>query len=202
MKKSYYWGIPDISVYFCEEKYVISDWVAEYENTMSAISYIIIGLIFLFSCKLKKFGALIIILGVSTMVMHGTLRYYGQWMDEVSMLVLSYETIIYLRKNTPRYGLAILVGIYTYYYKTYIIFTTLFGIMQLVIIAYAYYKLERKNVYQRVLLKLYTIVFLASLFFWLLDHFACDYMTVVNGHALWHVGTALAMLFGYSAILI
>ena len=41
-----YWGTPDVSVSFCEDKYVVSNYIAEYYNTMSALSYVIVGLIF------------------------------------------------------------------------------------------------------------------------------------------------------------
>ena len=43
-----FWGKPDVSVSFCEEKYVVSDYIAEYYNTMSALSYVIVG-IYLFT---------------------------------------------------------------------------------------------------------------------------------------------------------
>ena len=39
-----FWGKPDVSVSFCEEKYVVSDYIAEYYNSMTAISYMIVGL--------------------------------------------------------------------------------------------------------------------------------------------------------------
>ena len=50
-----YWGNPDASVSFCEDKYNVLPYVAEYYNTMSAISYIIVGLILKNFTKLKKF---------------------------------------------------------------------------------------------------------------------------------------------------
>ena len=37
-----YWGNPDVSVKFCEDKYGVSNYVAEYYNTLSAIFYIIV----------------------------------------------------------------------------------------------------------------------------------------------------------------
>ena len=49
-----YWGNPDASVSFCEDKYNVLPYVAEYYNTMSAISYLIVGLILKNFIKLKK----------------------------------------------------------------------------------------------------------------------------------------------------
>ena len=41
-----YWGYPDATVQFCEDKYNVLPYVAEYYNTMSALSYVIVGLFF------------------------------------------------------------------------------------------------------------------------------------------------------------
>ena len=74
MNKSYYWGQPDISVKFCEPKYQDSTWIAEYENTVSAIAYVIVGALFLPFSRVQKIGLYIILLGLSTMIMHGDLE--------------------------------------------------------------------------------------------------------------------------------
>ena len=49
-----YWGNPDASVSFCEDKYNVLPYVAEYYNTMSAIGYLIVGLILKNFTKLNK----------------------------------------------------------------------------------------------------------------------------------------------------
>ena len=94
-----YWGKPDASITFCEEKYVVSDYIAEYYNTLSAISYVIIGLFFYFT-KLKKIGISLMFLGLGTCMLHCTLRYYGQWFDEIMMLVLCFNIIRELRNRS------------------------------------------------------------------------------------------------------
>ena len=40
---NYIWGPNDASIQFCEDKYKQVFWIAEYYNTISSISYIIIG---------------------------------------------------------------------------------------------------------------------------------------------------------------
>ena len=201
MNNSYYWGNPDTSVTFCEEKYHSSPFIAEYYNTMTALSYLIVGVFFIFISNLRKFGLIIIALGIGTIILHSTLRFYGQWLDEASMLLLSFESIIHLQRQIPRYLFPILLGFYTYYRNTFMIFGILFAVMQLVIIYIAYNKLELKNYYRRILLKLYTICFIIAFIFWLLDQFFCEYMGNLNGHAIWHVGTALGLLFGLMALI-
>ena len=42
----YYWGESDSSITFCEDKYVVSEYIAEYYNTLTAAAYIIIGCLF------------------------------------------------------------------------------------------------------------------------------------------------------------
>ena len=108
-----YWGTPDVSVSFCEDKYVVSNYIAEYYNTMSALSYVIVGLIFS-RTRLKRLSKIIIMLGFGTALLHGTLRFYGQWLDEVSMLILSFYIIkevrwVKLKKQTSELYLVPLI---------------------------------------------------------------------------------------------
>ena len=37
------WGPADASIHFCEDKYTHLFWIAEYYNTISSLSYIIVG---------------------------------------------------------------------------------------------------------------------------------------------------------------
>ena len=55
-----FWGKPDVSVSFCEDKYVVSDYIAEYYNTMSALSYVIVGILF-YRTRLKKLSIIMIL---------------------------------------------------------------------------------------------------------------------------------------------
>ena len=113
-KSIYYWGQPDTTVSFCEEKYTKNAWIAEYYNTISAMSYILFGAFFL-ATKIKHIGISMIILGLSTMTMHGTLRYYGQWLDECSMLFISYSGIRLLNTYFTNRGF-IYLAIYYYFF--------------------------------------------------------------------------------------
>ena len=82
-----YWGKPDGSIDFCEENYKESVYIAEYWNTISAFVYFIIGYVWIFS-RYKKVAMSFMFLSIGTAIWHGTLRYWGQWMDEVGMLIL------------------------------------------------------------------------------------------------------------------
>ena len=106
-----FWGYPDASVSFCEDKYVKNDYVAEYYNTISACSYILVGM-FYYKTKLRKIGRSIILLGIGTGVLHCTLRYYGQIIDEGAMLMLSFNII---NKVRDRQNLQEFSNIYLYF---------------------------------------------------------------------------------------
>ena len=203
MNKSYYWGEPDISVKFCEEKYTQKKWIAEYENTMSALAYVIVGAIFLPFDRLQKIGTYIILLGISTMIMHATLRYYGQWLDESSMLLLSFEAIVQLNNKIPRYIFPIILAFYTYFRETFMVFGLLFALFQLAIVYLASKKIDYNDWRQKLLIRIYVVVFLISFAFWLVDQLNCDFFGYgINGHSIWHIGTATGMFFGFLTFLI
>ena len=201
-----YWGKPDASVSFCEKKYEVTNYIAEYYNTMSAFSYIIVGLIFYFT-KLRYISNILLIMGIGTMTLHGTLRYYGQWMDEISMLVLSFYIIKFLRldlfkKKTQNTLLYVSVLGYFIFQGFFIYFLGLFTCFQIYIYYLAQLKRNKNNMLENFFIKCYTISLSIALICWILDQIACDWVGPYQFHAIWHVGTALAMLFGFTAMII
>ena len=85
----YYCILKDTSVNFCENKYIKSKYIAEYYNTLSGFLYILVGLIYI-NTKIKRIALCSVILGIGTMILHMTQRYYGQILDEMAMLSLCY----------------------------------------------------------------------------------------------------------------
>ena len=81
-----YWGESDTSISFCENKYSEIYWIAEYYNTCSSFLYILVALPFL-NGRIKKIGWSTVGVGVGSIMLHGSTRYYGQWVDEISMLL-------------------------------------------------------------------------------------------------------------------
>ena len=75
-----YWGEYDSSIIFCEDKYVESEYIAEYWNTISGLLYVVVGIYFM-NTLVKNIGISLVIMGLGTMGLHGTLRWYGQCMD-------------------------------------------------------------------------------------------------------------------------
>ena len=114
---------------------------------MSAFSYMIVGILFYFT-KLRYISNVLLLMGLGTMALHCTLRYYGQWMDEISMIILSFYIIKYLRndlfkkqtRNIYLYG--IIADIFLFH--KFFIYFLIFAGMQIYI--YKLAQLKRKKI--------------------------------------------------------
>lgn len=195
----YYWGTPDTTVQFCEKKYDKIYWIAEYDNTYSALPYILLGG-FLFNTRIRNIAVAIIILGFSTMLMHGTLRYYGQWCDECSLLYLSFETIRLFKKNLSIYYFSPLIIGYFYFKDNYLFFLTTFTSLQFFII-YLVIKKEKRYI-DNILMYAYITTFSIATIFWILDQKFCDPENYISFHSAWHILTAFAMFYGFLSFII
>ena len=85
------------SISWCEKKYTHSEYIAEYWNTITGL-FLCISAIY---CIIKndaeninvlyKSNVLLFIVGVGTMLFHGTLVYFWQLFDEIPMLLIVIE---------------------------------------------------------------------------------------------------------------
>ena len=201
-----YWGLPDASVSFCENKYEKNEYIAEYYNTISAIPYILVG-IFYYKSGLKKIGGSIIFLGLGTIILHGTLRYYGQLLDESSMLILSFNIINKIRerrflKEFSNIYCFFLIIFYFIFYNKFYVFFIIFGSLQ-----FYTYNLITNGKNSNLLKKnwwiiIYKNVFLFSFFCWTLDQLFCEYVKYLYLHAIWHIGTSISLFTGLVPFLI
>ncbi|TPX47423.1 hypothetical protein SeMB42_g02363 [Synchytrium endobioticum] len=87
------WGPPSSTVDWCEENYVVSPHVAEYWNTFSNLVFLVLVAIGLDSCRRCnsewRFVVAYInlgLVGLGSMLFHGTLLYESQLLDELPML--------------------------------------------------------------------------------------------------------------------
>jgi dihydroceramidase len=194
-----YWGEEDTSVHFCEDKYAVSPYVAEWYNTWSAVSYMLVGIYFA-RTKLDEVGYALIMTGLGTALLHGTCRYYGQCLDEMSMLFLCFATIREVGNYILSYIWLLLVfGIYLMYHEIFAVFFVGFLLLQIYIFQRANEIGLKKG--KRVILNLCIFSAVTGGIVWGLDQFACEYVHDYQLHAWWHVLTALAALFGYNILL-
>lgn len=91
---------------WCESNYYVSEYIAEYWNTITGIFLIISGLIFYkinedkirlnnkyIQNRFINIRNLLILVGIGTMLFHGTLLYPFQLLDELPMIFLATEYI-------------------------------------------------------------------------------------------------------------
>jgi len=201
-----FWGYPDASVCFCEDKYVKNDYVAEYYNTISAFSYILVGM-FYYKTKLKKIGTSIILLGIGTCVLHCTLRYYGQIFDEGAMLVLSFNIInkIRDRQNLQEFSrkyFYLLFVFYLLFHTKFYMFISIFSSLQIYTYYLIKYRENKDNSKSNIYISSYINIFSFSLFCWILDQLFCEYVKQFHLHAIWHIGTSISLFIGLVPFLI
>jgi len=194
-----YWGEADTSISFCEDKYVVSEYISEWYNTWSALSYIIVGMYFS-RTKLNEVGYALIMTGVGTAILHGTGRYYGQWMDEMSMLFLSFATIREVGNYVISYiWLLGIFGIYLLYHEVFAVFFVGFLLLQIYIFDRATKIGKEKG--KGLMINVCIVSSILGALVWLLDQLACESVKEYQLHAWWHVLTALASFFGYYILL-
>ena len=92
MQSYTFWGKKDTSINFCEKPYEESKYIAEFYNTISGLSYVLVGLYY-FNTSIYRTAITQILLGAGTMMLHGTLRWYGQIADELSMVTMMFMYI-------------------------------------------------------------------------------------------------------------
>ena len=196
-----FWGQSDASVSFCEKPYKKSPYIAEFYNTLSASAYFLVGLFFSFT-KLKKIGYTLIFLSIGTAILHGTQRYYGQILDESSMLFLSFFIIEELRKLLDKYTnyfiLSAIIGLYLSTYTVFSVFLFVFVSSQIYIVYLVKRVLKKRQItnIKLLLINSYLIMLSLSTVCWLLDQYMCTSVEHLNLHAFWHVGTAIAVFLG------
>ncbi|ORZ24135.1 ceramidase [Absidia repens] len=112
-----YWGPVTSSVDWCEENYKYSFYIAEFWNTLSSFAMIVLGLLGILvhhrtlGWRLACGYFMIMVVGVGSVLFHGTLQYKHQMWDEIPMVwTASYMLWVLLQDNgyePLRYGIGI-----------------------------------------------------------------------------------------------
>tara|TARA_Y100000588_G_C13857672_1_gene754819 strand:+ start:51 stop:653 length:603 start_codon:yes stop_codon:yes gene_type:complete len=180
-----YWGNKDTSIGFCENKYDQVFWIAEYYNTVSSLTYILVATPFL-NGKLSKIAWSTVGVGVGSMMLHGSMRFYGQWVDEISMLLYSYYILRYIDKKFPPL-ISIIITAYLLQWHNFLVFLSIFFSMQIRILNILIEK-------HKFLVYLYSAFFTIGLGCWTIDQFMCSKIQEYQLHAYWHIFTSMSML--------
>jgi hypothetical protein len=93
------------TVDWCEQNYILSEYVAEYWNTLTGVCLILSGVLYYknnydwiqknsrYKISFVKISALLVFVGIGTMLFHGTLYYPFQLLDELPMILLANEYV-------------------------------------------------------------------------------------------------------------
>ncbi|KAG0318629.1 hypothetical protein BGZ99_005573 [Dissophora globulifera] len=220
MASSGYWGPPTASDW-CESNYEISYYVAEFFNSLSSISMIVVGLagIYLHSSFEKRFlltfGSIAVV-GLGSIAFHGTLLFPLQMLDEVPMVysILSLAYCCIEDRSYRRYGAWFPVSIALYGLLTtlvmlfagpgnhlleFVVFQSSFAFCVLFVmsnIIKIYSGIEDRAIKQMWMVTL--LIALSSYSLWNVDFRMCDVMQNLplglwnpQLHAVWHVGASV-----------
>ncbi|KAH6959253.1 ceramidase [Fusarium avenaceum] len=227
-----FWGPQTSYLNFCEEDYVVTRYVAEFINTLSSLTYVAFGLYGLLTSpkfptgpRLASYCGLMGV-GFCSAGYHMTLKYHTQMSDELSMHLLTTPLIYRLltfnaSPQKTRIVGTVLTILFTVVMVThmvmdeFILHATTFG-LGVYIIATRVLRIIpeqvkdpviRKNLQNVAVLGLYSFGF--GYMVWLIDEFACRYLTsarhtvglplafLLELHGWWHVFTAIG---GYTAV--
>jgi len=200
-----FWGLQDSSITFCEDDYTRSQYIAEYYNTISGLTYSLVGMWYLNTRLSKESCYSLIALGLSTSLFHGTMRYYGQMADEISMLVLSFYLIKEIHEDIPIQALGFLVSTYFMANDLFPIFFIMFMSLQVYLYLLTDYIIKETGEWsddsvKRLAIKKNYATLLGAIC-WLTDMLFCDYIGVSYLHALWHIFTSVALYYGCEILL-
>lgn len=196
------------SLSWCEKKYVVTPYIAEFFNTITGVTLCISAILqykyhrenFLFKLQLSQFYTFIV--GIGTIMFHSTLLYHWQLLDEIPMLLMAIEYIKILslpNKNAAFYYYPIYLIIPIYFIKPdyqVSLFQTVFTSYVLIIIyKYKYEITHNKNV--NIYLKKTISVFLLSLVLWKIEQYYCENVIIefFQLHAIWHILTAIGLFY-------
>ncbi|ORZ21175.1 alkaline phytoceramidase family protein [Absidia repens] len=216
-----YWGPATSSVDWCEENYKHSFYIAEFWNTISSFAMVVLGLLGILAhhkslgWRLSNGYLMIVVVGIGSVLFHGTLQYEHQMWDEVPMVwTACYLLWVLLQENgyePIRYGIGIalycaLATFATSQYKgstQFYLFQTSFGIVMWSCLWFVW-KLY-KNVQNNQVIQLFhqgAQFLVLAIGVWLFDSNLCfvyDYVPNPQLHAWWHVLMCISLHFFFVA---
>ena len=205
--------------YRCEPNYAISRFIAEPINTVSNLSFIVFGILGA-SHELRQrskksyimLHSTIVMVGIGSMLFHGTLTTWGQQLDELPM-VWHLLTALYClnRKSSDGcakgrglligslVGYAVIFSIGHLILRTTTAFQVHFGFLLGVALSIMFRRFHQIDAGQNGshIITLFSMSGAFAFACWLLDYHGCAYVSQLpinpHGHMWWHIG------MGYSA---
>jgi len=175
-----FWGKRDTSILFIEPKYKTLFWIYEFYNTMSSSFYFLTLIPLIKKRNRKGLSCAVAGIGLGSILLHGTGRCYGQWMDEFSILTFVQLILEDLDEKHPKYLRYLLLTYFIFWKKFYYFF----GILTMYNIRLFYLMRKEKD---------FLFISSISTFIWILEQQKFIHLKKYNMHPYWHLGTSIAM---------
>jgi hypothetical protein len=206
------------SLKWCENKYMISPFIAEFWNTITGLVLCLSSFLFYKNNKkltgnnnfdkslnsyLFQANKTLFIVGIGTMFFHGTLLYIFQLFDEIPMLLMTFDYMYILLTITNSNYLYVY---YTKYFLSFIIIVSYLIHPTLQIITFFTFfttnvcfiillldKIPSKYKSSSTITKSYYLLItgIFVLLIWVADSLFCKYVQHFYLHSVWHIVTSI-----------
>lgn len=200
------------SLKWCENKYIISPFIAEFWNTITGLFLCLSSFLFYKNNK-KLTGKLnsylfqanntLFIVGIGTIFFHGTLLYIFQLFDEIPMLLMTFDYMYilltitnsnYLYVYYMKYFLSFIIIVSYWIRPTFhiITFFTAFT-TNVCFIILLLDKIPSKYKCSNTITKSYYLLVtgISVLLIWVTDSLFCKYVQHFYLHSIWHIVTSI-----------
>jgi len=182
------------SIDWCESNYKVIYCIAEIMNTLSGLLFILFSLIQYYSIKRfinKYFELSLIILnfiiGIGTIIFHSTLNLFGQYVDELGILLLICLFTYYFSENYYVLIFGFLSLLVPHYNRYFLMFYSFYC---------SYYIIKNKrgliDENHKGIITYCGVEMSIALIFWLIDIFLCNYL-VISLHWIWHILSSIVL---------
>lgn len=212
-----FWGPVTASIDWCESNYVVSYYIAEFFNSTSNVFPIISGIFLSIRANQLNVGSMYVIpglvlclIGIGSLLFHGTLLFQAQLLDELPMIYLQMLCLYIAIKTEYRCALpklkwsfiafSIIYSFLHIHYRYVLVFHIVFGCILAPSIMYPLKFTAGDRYIQKNQIYCYSL-FVASFVAWKLDQLYCDQIEHLYLHAFWHIGTALSAIYWYTSVL-
>lgn len=206
------------SVSWCESpKYAHSEYIAEFWNTLTGIS-LLISAIICFNKNMERgihelyiSNFLLGLVGIGTILFHGTLLYVWQLLDEIPMLliVIEYHKLLTTKTFMIRKKLDLHIGLmydslplifFSYFIKKelhVIMFQNILAICITLLLIKITIKTYYKSIqYNKGDVNIGICLFIFSMIIWNIDNHYCNQIPkFIQLHAIWHITTSFGMYY-------
>lgn len=192
---------------WCEKNYAVSHYIAEFWNTLTALMYLIFFVMIERQLIAKNLHAHVglqcsnfihLVVGIGTMLFHGTLSRWAQLLDEIPMifLIISVGFNILSPKEVPIFGIlgAVLVS-FILVPKISIVFQLGFASAVVLTAVRFYREMSKRKDTQALFEKMTKHLTIATLF-WVIDQTFCNQSQIFGlqlFHGFWHVMTSVVL---------